>query len=68
LVLFPDAEGKALADSGRGDQSIGWPYTQEEVAAFGALLRNVAPVTDEDWSALERSLTAQREEMEKRRN
>jgi hypothetical protein len=63
-----DAGGKALADSGKGEANIGCPYKKEEVAAFGAILRKVAPVTDEDWAALERSLTAQRDEIEKRRN
>jgi len=64
--VFLDAEGKALADSGKGDQNIGCPFTKEEVARFGAVLNKVAQVMDEDWAALEKSLTAQREASEKR--
>jgi hypothetical protein len=61
-----DAEGRVLADSGKGDQNLGCPYTKEEVVAFGVILRKVATMTEEDWAALEKSLTAQREEQEKR--
>jgi hypothetical protein len=63
-----DGEAKVLADSGKGEENIGCPFKKEEVAAFGAILRKAALVTDEDWLLLERSLTAQREELEKRRH
>lgn len=66
--VFLDAEGKAIADSGKGEANIGCPFKKEEVAAFGAILRKAVPdLAQEDWAALERSLTVQREELEKRR-
>lgn len=63
-----DASGKALADSNGPRGNVGCPYTEAEIATFGAILRKAAPeLAEADWKVLERTLNAQREEREKSR-
>ncbi|MSR64129.1 MAG: DUF255 domain-containing protein [Planctomycetes bacterium] len=66
---FLDGAGKTLGTSTIGGKNLGCPYEVEEIAAFGTLLRQVAPqLTAEDWSALERSLTANRAALEQQKH
>lgn len=54
---FLDANGESLADSGAGKANLGCPYSPEEIATFGKLLKQVARhLTDEDIAKLQRSL------------
>jgi len=63
-----DGAGQELADSISAHGNVGCPYTDEEIADFGAILRQAVPeLADADWKVLERSLVAQREKLEKQR-
>jgi len=60
--LFLDGQGQTLGTSGGPGENLGCPWTPEEVAVFGRLLRQVLPgLGDEEWTVLERSFTAMRE-------
>jgi len=66
---FLDGAGKTLGTSTIAGSNLGCPYSVEEVAAFGKLLRQVAPeLGADDWSALERSLNENREMLEKQKH
>ena len=63
-----DGAGQELADSIGAHGNVGCPYTDEEIADFGEILRRAVPeLPAADWQALERSLVAQREKLEKQR-
>jgi thiol:disulfide interchange protein len=57
-----DGDGKTLADSGAGNDNIGFPSTDEEIARFVALLdKSRQKLAPEDLAAIQKSLVAWRE-------
>jgi thioredoxin-related protein len=58
--VFLDAQGEALAQSGAGDQNIGYPLEPGEIAAFMAVIRKAARKTDDaQFATIERALQEQ---------
>jgi thiol-disulfide isomerase/thioredoxin len=52
-----DADGRVIADSGRGDDNLGFPSTAAEIDAFASMLEKArAKITPADVETLKRSL------------
>lgn len=63
--VFLAADGTVLADSGKGGENLGCPWTDEELARFRAILAKVrVRLDDEKLDRLIGSLRAQREKLE----
>ncbi len=63
-----EADGKVIVTSSYPKGNLGFPYTAQEIDAFGAMLaKGAVTITTKDIDALKDSLTETRREIERRR-